>query len=168
MRLWSLHPKYLDPQGLVALWREGLLAQKVLRGKTQGYRNHPQLDRFKACADPVTAIGAYLAGVAAEAEARGYRFDATKIVSPKRHSPIVVTRGQMKLEQTHLLAKLAKRNAALAPALAKARPLSAHPMFRVIAGAAAGWERAVPETDRFEAAGGRLKSRCPPPKPCGS
>ena len=39
MRLWSLRPKYLDSQGLVALWREGLLAQAVLRGKTRGYRN---------------------------------------------------------------------------------------------------------------------------------
>ena len=27
MRLWSLHPKHLDPQGLVARWREGLLAR---------------------------------------------------------------------------------------------------------------------------------------------
>ncbi|HEU5178767.1 MAG TPA: pyrimidine dimer DNA glycosylase/endonuclease V, partial [Burkholderiales bacterium] len=32
MRLWSLHPKYLDARGLVALWREALLAQAVLRG----------------------------------------------------------------------------------------------------------------------------------------
>jgi hypothetical protein len=29
-RIWSLHPKYLDARGLVALWREGLLAQAVL------------------------------------------------------------------------------------------------------------------------------------------
>jgi hypothetical protein len=43
MRLWSLHPQYLDPQGLVALWREALLAQAVLRGKTRGYKHHPQL-----------------------------------------------------------------------------------------------------------------------------
>ena len=25
-KLWSIHPRYLDPQALVALWREGLLA----------------------------------------------------------------------------------------------------------------------------------------------
>jgi len=31
MRLWTIHPKYLDRQGLLALWREALLAQKVLR-----------------------------------------------------------------------------------------------------------------------------------------
>ena len=37
MRLWSLHPRCLDAKGLVALWREGLLAQEVLRGKTRDY-----------------------------------------------------------------------------------------------------------------------------------
>jgi len=30
MRLWSIHPKYLDRQGLLAVWRESLLAQSVL------------------------------------------------------------------------------------------------------------------------------------------
>ena len=60
MRLWSLHPKYLDTKGLLALWREGLLAQKVLAGKTKGYKNHPQLDRFKAHGSPRKAIGRYL------------------------------------------------------------------------------------------------------------
>ena len=52
MRLWTLHPRYLDARGLVALWREALLAQKVLRGKTRGYRAHPQLQRFREQADP--------------------------------------------------------------------------------------------------------------------
>jgi hypothetical protein len=63
MRLWTLHPKYLDAQGLVALWREGLLAQKVLRGRTRGYRHHPQLARFRAQADPVASIARYLRAV---------------------------------------------------------------------------------------------------------
>ncbi|MFP3165813.1 MAG: pyrimidine dimer DNA glycosylase/endonuclease V, partial [Nitrososphaeria archaeon] len=34
MRLWSLHPSFLDKQGILGVWREGLLAQKVLIGKT--------------------------------------------------------------------------------------------------------------------------------------
>src|SRR5678815_1718275 len=79
MRLWSLHPKYLDAPGLVALWREALLARAVLRGETSGYKHHPQLDRFKTHAQPRSAINSYLAGVYAEALARGYSFDATKI-----------------------------------------------------------------------------------------
>lgn len=67
MRLWTLHPKYLDRQGLLALWREGLLAQAVLAGKTKGYRNHPQLIRFKSARDPLAAIGCYLTIVHREA-----------------------------------------------------------------------------------------------------
>ena len=56
MRLWSIHPRSLDARGLVALWREGLLARKVLRGRTRGYRHHPQLQRFRDLRDPVAAI----------------------------------------------------------------------------------------------------------------
>jgi hypothetical protein len=36
MRLWSLHLKYLDAKGLVAVW--GLLAKKVSKEKTKGYK----------------------------------------------------------------------------------------------------------------------------------
>ena len=75
MRLWTLHPRYLDPQGLVALWREGLLARAVLAGQTRGYRHHPQLRRFQAQAAPLAAIDAYLLAVHQEASARGYNFD---------------------------------------------------------------------------------------------
>ncbi|MGA2330816.1 MAG: pyrimidine dimer DNA glycosylase/endonuclease V [Syntrophales bacterium] len=48
MRLWSLHPGYVDARGLVALWREGMLARKVLQHQTKGYKNHLQLHRFSA------------------------------------------------------------------------------------------------------------------------
>jgi hypothetical protein len=84
MRIWSLHPRYLDRQGLTACWRESLLAQAVLAGRTKGYRHHPQLIRFQAQADPLAAVGAYLAGIADEASSRGYRYDATKILSRPR------------------------------------------------------------------------------------
>ena len=70
MRLWTLHPRYLDPQGLVALWREALLARAVLRGEIRGYRHHPQLDRFRAQAAPVSALNAYLARPRGSAVAR--------------------------------------------------------------------------------------------------
>ena len=80
MRLWSIHPRYLDRQGLVALWREGLLAQKVLAGKTNGYRFHPQLLRFRQSRDPLQSIGTYLHHVAEEASKRKYRFDRSKIL----------------------------------------------------------------------------------------
>ena len=56
MRLWSLHPKYLDSKGLVAVWREGLLALEVLKGNTKGYRSHPQLTRFLQEGNPVETM----------------------------------------------------------------------------------------------------------------
>jgi len=109
MRLWSLHPKFLDAKGLVALWREGLLAKHVLEGKTIGYRNHPQLDRFKRCRNPVEAINAYLFHVYIEAKKRGYNFNSSKIKQfevPK----ISVTIGQVEYEWEHLIKKLKVRD----------------------------------------------------------
>src|SRR5664279_1667884 len=110
MRLWSLHSKYLDPQGLVALWREALLAHALLRGETRGYRNHPQLDRFKNHTAPLAAISLYLRAIHAEAEMRGYSFDKGRIKPTRKAVTLTVTSGQMAYEWTHLLAKLKERN----------------------------------------------------------
>lgn len=79
MRIWSIHPRYLDRQGLLAVWRETLLAQKVLEGQTRGYTHHPQLTRFRATPDPLVAIGSYLSEIVREATQRGYHFDASKV-----------------------------------------------------------------------------------------
>lgn len=99
MRLWSLHPKYLDTKGLVALWREGLLAKKVLENKTKGYRNHPQLIRFKNCTEPSSSINAYLHFVCDEADERGYAFDRKKLTRRKSDTPkICVPNGQIDYE----------------------------------------------------------------------
>lgn len=142
MRLWSLHPRYLDPQGLVALWREALLARAVLAGATRGYRNHPQLDRFRSQADPRAAIACYLEGVHAEATARGYAFDASKIGrTAQAHAPLDVTSGQVDYEWRHLLQKLAVRNPALHEQWRGLATPQCHPMFVVRAGPVAGWER---------------------------
>src|SRR5690348_17280617 len=112
MRLWSLHPKYLDPQGLVALWREALLAQAVLQGKTKGYKHHPQLQRFQETSAPRAYIATYLRLVQAEATLRGYRFDAKLIGlgSAAGLTPLKVTRDQLNYEWKHLSAKLKKRS----------------------------------------------------------
>ena len=143
MRLWSLHPKYLDAQGLVALWREALLAQAVLAGATRGYRHHPQLARFRACRRPLAAIGAYLEGVQREATARGYAFDATRIVERGARARLGATLGQMRFERRHLERKLAARHPASLAGLRRG-PLAAHPLFRVAPGGVADWERATP------------------------
>src|SRR3954452_20706360 len=101
MRLWTLHPQYLDPKGLVACWREALLAQKVLSGGTRGYRHHPQLLRFRSAGDPMAAIGAFLHEVSAEADRRGSHFDASKITGPRSAQKISETRGQLDFEWAH-------------------------------------------------------------------
>jgi hypothetical protein len=140
MRLWTLHPKYLDPRGLVALWREALLAQAVLRGKTRGYRHHPQLARFRASSSPVRSIAVYLRVIHDEAQRRGYHFDASKIARHARPARIVATRGQIDYEWRHLKAKLRRRAPAwLAQFKSLARP-DAHPLFRIVAGGIADWE----------------------------
>lgn len=142
MRLWSIHPRYLDRQGLIALWREGLLAQKVLAGKTRGYKSHPQLIRFREAKDPLSAIGTYLHHVANEAENRNYRFDRSKLLKVSRRLPaIAVTRGQLRYETGHLLKKLKIRDPELLEKLAKKKTLSPHPVFRPKAGAIEAWER---------------------------
>lgn len=142
MRLWSLHPRYLDPQGLVALWREALLARAVLRGETKGYRHHPQLERFQQHPNPRLAISAYLSAVHVESLARGYRFDVSKVGLVRTVATIEVNDGQMALEWRHLRDKLALRNPAV---LARWRDLDqpdCHPLFRVQPGEVASWERA--------------------------
>lgn len=140
MRLWSLHPKYLDTRGLVALWREALLAQAVLAGRTRGYTRHPQLLRFRRTPSPAGAIASYLRAVHAEGVRRGYRFDAARIAPARGSTPVVVTRGQLEYEWAHLQAKLRSR----APAcFARWRPLARpapHPLFRVVPGPVADWE----------------------------
>ena len=141
MRLWSLHPRYLDRQGLVALWREGLLARAVLRGETRGYRHHPQLHRFQAHATPVFAIEAYLHGVLAEAGARGYRFDGAKLGAFAPVGPIAVSSGQLAVEWDHLQRKLAARNPQLVSKLEPGTMPGCHPQFQPHPGPVAAWER---------------------------
>lgn len=141
MRLWSLHPKYLDPQGLVALWREALLARAVLRGETHGYRHHPQLARFQAHATPVLAVNAYLHAVHDEATARGYAFDRTKTGSRRGAAPIRVNDGQIAYEWTHLMAKLQSRSPELFERWRGVTLPDPHPLFRLRTGPVETWER---------------------------
>src|SRR5690554_3135753 len=111
MRLWSVHPRSLDRQGLTACWREALLAQAVAERTSGGYSNHPQLQRFRATADARAATGAYLRGVAAAADARGYRITKAKILRSSDVPPVPVTRGQLDYEWRFLLRKLELRSA---------------------------------------------------------
>ena len=141
MRLWTLHPKYLDAQGLVALWREALLAQKVLRGETRGYRHHPQLLRFADTNNPPAALAAYLQAVYEEAGRRGYKFDAAKIGRRRFRGKLRETRGQLLYEWRHLKRKLRKRNPDRLRGLTAVKAPVAHPLFRIVPGKVRGWEK---------------------------
>ncbi|MDM7926532.1 MAG: pyrimidine dimer DNA glycosylase/endonuclease V [bacterium] len=141
MRLWSLHPRYLDCRGLVALWREALLAQAVLRGETRGYRRHPQLERFQEQTSPRAAIAGYLRAVHEESLSRGYAFDQSKIGPSRGGIRITVTDGQLEYEWRHLLGKLRFRSPSVYSKWRGIRMPDPHPLFRVRPGVIEDWER---------------------------
>jgi len=154
MRIWSVHPRFLDGKGLVACWRETLLAQAVLAGRTHGYTRHPQLIRFRAQDDPAGAIGAYLVGLADDAELRGYRFDRARIEQPAAWNALIaVTDGQLAYEWQHLQAKLAERSPQVAGRWRDAAP-EPHRLFRIVPGPVEDWERSSPSSAQLDPLGG--------------
>lgn len=150
MRMWTLHPAYLDAPGLTAAWREALLAKAVLAGRTVGYRHHPQLERFRTAANPRAAINAYLSGLLEEATRRGYRFDARKVGRVAGIKRIRATRGQVAHEWAHLLAKLRRRAPARYQALRRLHAPRAHPLFLLVPGPVAPWEKSPKPARRVE------------------
>jgi hypothetical protein len=144
MRLWTLHPKYLDAKGLVALWREALLAQEVLRGETRGYKHHPQLLRFAKMNNPPAALAAYLKAVHDEAVRRGYKFNTSKIGRRQFRGKLKETRGQLLYEWRHLKRKLKKRHPKRLRGLMAVKNPMSHPLFRILPGAVREWEKIVP------------------------
>lgn len=141
MRLWTLHPAYLDAKGLTALWREGLLARQVLLGHTTGYRNHPQLTRFLTHDHPLEAIDSYLLHVAAEAGRRTYKFDQSKLYLGTPITSMSETSGQLLFEWSHLVAKLAKRAPAVLQKHRDVRIPLPNPFFRIVEGTVREWEK---------------------------
>lgn len=143
MRLWSIHPKYLDAIGLIAVWREGLLAKKVLENKTKGYKNHPQLVRFKNYKDPIFAINAYLYEIYKEGLGRGYKFNPKKICEVESKEIITVTSEQIKYEFKHLLKKLRKRSRRKYNEIReiKDNEIEVNPIFKIIKGEIEPWEK---------------------------
>jgi hypothetical protein len=141
MRIWTLHPQYLDSQGLVAVWRESLLARAVLRGATKGYRHHPQLERFMKHAAPRSAINRYLEAILSEADSRRYAFDRTKVGPIRSRIRISTTKGQLEYEWRHLLEKLRLRSPTQYERLRTVVSPVPHPLFRIVAGPVEPWER---------------------------
>ena len=143
MRLWTIHPRYLDTKGLLAVWREGLLAQSVLQNETKGYRNHPQLRRFAASSDSLAAIATYLRGIYQEAVDRGYRFGEDKIGRSEFIGQIPCTRGQLFHEWKHLKEKLRRRDIQRYQAAERIHQPDPHPLFYIIDGDIEDWEKSI-------------------------
>jgi len=142
MRLWSLNPKYLDRQGLLAVWREGLLAKKVLEGKTKGYKKHPQLIRFQDSKKSLEYIDSYLSGLYLEAKSRGYKFSEDKIKNLKIfNKKIKVNSGQVAYEFEHLLKKLKVRDIKRYRELKNTKRPQVHFLFRLVLGGVEKWEK---------------------------
>ena len=140
MRIWSIHPKYLDSKGLVALWRETLLAKNVLEGKTVGYRNHPQLERFKNSKNPMDAINQYLCIVYDESVKRKFNFNQRKFCRVITPQNLTVNEGQITYEFGHLLKKIKKRDIGLYKKLKGTKHILPHPMFKIGKGNIEKWE----------------------------
>jgi hypothetical protein len=140
MRLWSIHPKYLDSKGLVALWRETLLAQKCLAGQTKGYYNHPQLNRFKETSDSMASIGTYLTYIVKEADQRKYNFDESKITIYDLKIKMKVTKGQLEYEWQHFLKKIYTRDQVRHKLLINIKLPEAHSMLTAVDGDIESWE----------------------------
>lgn len=143
MRLWSIHPKYLDTKGLVACWREALGAKAALEKRVQGYKNHPQLDRFKACENQVAQINAYLYYLLQNAFERKYKFDASKIDFGKAMlaEKMNVTSGQFNYEFNHLMSKLKTRDKNKYKRLCSIDKIETHPLFKIVPGEIESWEK---------------------------
>ncbi|MBP7102143.1 MAG: hypothetical protein KBA86_02745 [Bacteroidales bacterium] len=140
MRIWSLHPKYLDTKGLIALWRETLLAKHVLQGKTKAYIHHPQLERFKQQQHPLNYINKYLLDVYEESIVRGFVFDKSKIGTILPTEKISLNKGQLEYEKNHLLFKLKLRDPNKYHVLTLLPEIETHPLFVLQEGDIENWE----------------------------
>lgn len=141
MRIWSIHPRYLDSKGLIALWRETLLAKKVLEGKTKGYKNHPQLYRFKNAKNPIKYVNCYLEAIWLESKRRNYNFNESKFEKTKNIEKINVTQGQVHFELNHLLKKLKLRDIEFYNKIKLINDIEIHPLFELIEGEIEPWEK---------------------------
>lgn len=140
MRLWSLHPQYIDSKGLVAVWREALLAQAALAGQTRGYKHHPQLVRFKETERSGIYIASYLQAILAEASRRGYSFNEQKISQLGSAEALLVTKDQLNYEWTHLKNKLEFRDPSWLSQFQSVTIPEPHPLFQMVIGPVAKWE----------------------------
>jgi len=144
MRIWTIHPQYLDPKGLGGAWREALGAQKSLyylsKGIKIGYSNHSQLIRFKQHQNPMQMLCNYMHTLVDEAERRGYSYNRSLIQLPQDSQILAETNGQLEYEWQWLAKKLKMRDPQRYVALKAIKP-SCNPVFKIVAGPIQPWEK---------------------------
>lgn len=159
MRLWTIHPSFLDQKGLCGLWRETLVGLKALeKGPGAPWYNHPQLARFKVYPNGLAMLAEYAEHVLDEGHKRGYNFN-TALLEPYLElyemnfdGCIMVTKGQFDYEVEHFIRKLASRDEMRYQLyMEKMGPRSLYqpkievfvpnPVFRIVDGPIEVWEK---------------------------
>jgi len=100
-------------------------------------RNKPPASQ----ADPLAAVAAFLAGIADEAQRRGYHFNAAKISRRRFKGQIPETNGQLLYEWRHLQTKLRARAPQMGRQFRGVTIPEPHPLFRIVPGKVRDWER---------------------------
>lgn len=137
MRLWTIHPEYLDNKQLSTLWRDTLLAKNVLSGLTKHHKSDSQLNRFQNHPIPRKAINFYLSIIWEESQNRNMPFDESKFskTSLKEKEFIEVNTGQVSFEFKRLKQEQ-KNDIIQIPAKIKI-----HPLFKSVNGPVEVWEK---------------------------
>lgn len=129
MRMWSFHPKYLDPKGFVAEWRETLLARNVLKGLTKGWVKHPQLNRFRKAKDRIGFINRYLYVIYEDSIRRNYNFDKSKLCYDFSNEVVEISKEDLINEWNVYLNKIKKRSNKLYITMKYIKIPELHPCF---------------------------------------
>lgn len=150
MRLWSLHPSYLDKQALQVCWADALQAleyYKQERAYMKGITNdlspyfYPCLDRFRMTGSPIAHITNYLHGLCDESERRNTPFGRAKLPEFTPGLRLKVTDGQIAREEKLLLLQLNRRKQTqLWMDLFVAEYVQPHPLFEIVSGPVEPWE----------------------------
>jgi hypothetical protein len=129
VRIWDVHPGYLDRLGLLAEHREAHALLSVIRAGKRGYSRHPETLRWVS---HVPALGARHDQLAAELDLRGYRHRSPAPWVGDDWPPVFLDPPG---EQLRLLAvKLAaRRSAGRIPLPRNSQELWAHHKYSVLA-----------------------------------
>lgn len=158
MRLWTIHPKYLDGKRLTSQWKEGIQMMHIWKeigenpepAKRLGYVSHPQVRRLSnlLVADSgliSLLLHQHLTAVHEESVQRSYSFNKKLIddLAPdcKNAPKVYVTMGQVAYE----FALMATKNNEWSQKVAIDPYMLCNPIFQVVSGSIESWEKTKDE-----------------------